>query len=173
MSGLAARVLVPGFVTTLRGYLRYRALISPRSEVELTEQLEIGPGTRIGSFCKIKSSDGPLRLGARVDIGAGCFLSPGEGGIEIGDDALVSPNVSIVARNYRYEDLDRTFREQGHTSAGIRIGPNVWIGAGAAILDGAVIGAGAIVTPNSVVSGEVAAGAIVQGNPAKVVFVRR
>jgi serine O-acetyltransferase len=53
------------------------------------------------------------------------------------------------------------------------IGNNVWIGAGACILDGATIGSGVIVTPNSVVSAKVADNAIVQGNPSKVIFLRR
>jgi acetyltransferase-like isoleucine patch superfamily enzyme len=67
-----------------------------------------------------------------------------------------------------------TFREQGTESKGpIRIGNNVWIGVGSVILDNAEIGDGVIVTPNSVVSGRIPANAIVQGNPAKTVFIRR
>jgi acetyltransferase-like isoleucine patch superfamily enzyme len=53
------------------------------------------------------------------------------------------------------------------------VGNNVWIGAGAVILPGAEIADGVIVSPNSVVSGMVAANAIVQGNPAKTIFTRR
>ncbi len=41
------------------------------------------------------------------------------------------------------------------------------------VLDGAQVGDGVIVAPNSVVSGRIPDNAIVQGNPAKVVFTRR
>jgi virginiamycin A acetyltransferase len=41
------------------------------------------------------------------------------------------------------------------------------------ILDGAEVGKGVIVSASSVVSGKVPDNAIVQGNPARVIFVRR
>ena len=86
---------------------------------------------------------------------------------------MVSPNVTIIGNNYRYDNLEIPICKQEKISIGIRIGSNVWIGAGAAILDGAVVGSGAIVSPNSVVTKKVPENAIVQGNPAKVIFTRR
>ena len=53
------------------------------------------------------------------------------------------------------------------------IGENVWIGAGSVILDGAQIESGVSVAPGSVISSKVKKDAIVQGNPAKVIFQRR
>jgi len=170
---LARRVIQPGVLVTLRAYLKFRAFVSPRAEVELGPNLQLGRGTTIGSFSKVKSAAGPLWIGQRVDVGAGVFISPGEAGIRIGDDCLISPHVSITGSNYRYELLDQTFREQGHSSAGIRIGANVWLGAGSRILDGAEIGSGVIVSPNAVVSGRIAENSIVQGDPGRVVFQRR
>jgi virginiamycin A acetyltransferase len=55
----------------------------------------------------------------------------------------------------------------------VRIGNDVWIGSGACVLDGARIGSGVIVAPNSVVSGTIPDQAVVQGNPARVIFTRR
>jgi acetyltransferase-like isoleucine patch superfamily enzyme len=81
--------------------------------------------------------------------------------------------VNIIGNNYKYGSLDVPFRLQGTVSKGTRIGNNVWIGAGASILDGVVIGNGVIITPNSMVSSRVPDNAIVQGNPAKVIFTRR
>lgn len=86
---------------------------------------------------------------------------------------MVSPNVTIIGNNYKYDSLDMPICKQEKTSIGIKIGNNVWIGAGAAVLDGAIIGSGAIVAPNSVVTKKVPENAIVQGNPAKVIFTRR
>ncbi len=96
-----------------------------------------------------------------------------QGGLTIGDDCLISPNVTIIANNYNYQRLDVPIRQQGSQSRGVRIGNDVWIGSGVCILDGAQVGSGVIVAPNSVVSGKIPDNVIVQGNPAKVIFTRR
>ena len=171
--GLAKRVLVPGWWVTLRCYLKYRAKVSPRAEVEITPNLEIGRGTVISSFCKIKSADGPLKIGRNTSIGAGSTLSAFTGGTTIGDDVLIGPNCVIVSSHYRYDRLDVPFRLQGQTSQGVEIGDNVFVGSGTCIVDGAHIGSGVVIAANSRVSGTIPDNAIVEGNPAKVVFVRR
>lgn len=170
---LLRRFLVPAPLVTALAWVRFRAFVSPRAEVELTPHLALGRGTVVGSFSKLKATAGPLRIGARVEIATGAFVTSGAAGIEIADDVLIGPNVAIVGVNYRYDRLDVPIREQGTVSQGIRVGRGAWIGANATILDGAEIGDGAIVAPGSVVSGRVASGAVVQGNPARAVFVRR
>jgi acetyltransferase-like isoleucine patch superfamily enzyme len=170
---LAQRFLLPSFVISLIYAFRFRALVSPRAEVELSPLLKLGKGTRISSFTKIKVTDGPMTIGERVSIGTGCFFHAGSAGVSIGDDSPISPNVSIVGSNYRYDRLDVPIQLQGDISKGITIGNDVWIGVGCAILDGAVIGDHAIVAPNAVVSGRVSEKAIVAGNPAKSIFTRR
>jgi acetyltransferase-like isoleucine patch superfamily enzyme len=170
---LLQRFLLPGFVISIVYAVRFRAMVSPRAEVELSPHLKLGKGTQISSFAKLKASDGPMTIGARVSIGSGCFIHAGSAGISIGDDSLISPNVSIVGSNYRYDRLDVPIHEQGEISKGITIGNDVWIGVGCAILDGALIGDRAIIAPNSVVSGSLAENVIAAGNPAKPIFTRR
>lgn len=171
---MVRRFLVPRLVVTLYYLLRFQARVSPHAEVEPTANLTIGPKSVVGSYTKIKADDGPLVIGTRVDIANGVFIAAHVHGITIGDDSLIGPNVSIVGNNYAYQRLDVSFREQGKTSSrGIRVGRNVLIGAGCCLLDGADVGDGVILAPNSVVSSSIPANAIAQGNPAKVVFVRR
>jgi acetyltransferase-like isoleucine patch superfamily enzyme len=171
---LLRRFLTPGFVVTLRAYLRYGCLVSPKAEVEITKNLSIGRKSVVGSFTKIKATDGPLRIGSHVEIANGVTITTHTKGVEIGDDCMLGPNVSIIGNNYRYDRLDVPIRLQEKISPkGIRLGNNVWIGAGCVILDGADIGSGTILTPNSVVSGKIPENSIAQGNPAKVIFTRR
>jgi len=169
----ASRFLaIPIFVTIY--YLwKYGARVSPRAEVELSRNLKLGKRANISSFVKIKASAGPLTIGNDVSVTSGCTITSGAAGLEIGDDSLIGPNVTIVANTYRFDRIDIPMREQGSTSTGTRLGRNVFVGAGACILDGADIGDGAIIAPNSVVSTKIPPNAIVQGAPGKVIFIRR
>ncbi len=170
---LIQRFLFPKVLITVIYFIKFRCKISPRAEVELSRLLNVGRKTQISSFCKIKASDGNLTIGSNVSIGTCCFISAGKMGVVIGDYCLISPNVAVIGNNYKYDKLDVPICMQEKTSKGVKIGKNVWIGANSTILDGAAIGDNVIVAPNSVVSGRVSDNSIIQGNPAKVVFVRR
>ncbi|MDX6749816.1 acyltransferase [Geminicoccaceae bacterium 1502E] len=167
------RFLIPASIVSLYGYAKFRCRISTRAEVELGPFLKIGRGTQISSFVKIKSSYGPLEIGRRVSIATGCFIASHEGGVVIGDDTMLGPNVVIVGVNYRYDRLDVPIQHQGDTSKGIRIGKDVWLGGNVVVTDGAEIGDHTIVGPGSVVTGKLPDRVIASGNPAKVVFRRR
>lgn len=172
-SKIVRRFLVPSPAITLYYLAKSGAKISPKAEVELSPHFAIGRQSVVSSFTKIKSSDGPLKIGSNVSISTGCFISSQYGGLEIGDHCLIGPNVSIIGNNYKYTELDTPLENQGITSKGIAIGRNVWIGAGCVILDGATIGNNVIITPNSVVSSKLPDNTIASGTPAKVIFKRR
>jgi len=166
------RFLLPAFVVRLVYFWRFRALISPRAEVVYSPQASWGRGCVFSSFTKVKI-DGPFIMGARVQIATGCFIAVEAGGLQLGDDVLVGPNCAILTSNYAYREVDVPLPEQGYTTRGVRIGKNVWLGANSVVLDGAEIGDNVIVAAGSVVSGTVPRNAIVQGNPAAVIFTRR
>lgn len=170
---LLRRFFVPPIVTSLLCLIKYRAFVSPRAEVEMSGHLKLGKGARISAFAKVKASNGPLVIGRNAQLATGCFVSGQPGGLEIGEDALIGPNCALLSGNYRFDRLDVPIRLQGQRSKGTRIGRNVLLGANSVVLDGAQVGNGVIVAPNSVVSGRIPDNAIVQGNPAKVVFTRR
>lgn len=166
------RTLTPGAAATLYYLVRFHAKISPRAEVDITANIAFGAGCIVGSFTKIKASEGRLSLGRRGGIATSCFLSAGTADIHIGDNFICGPNVNIVGHNYRHDQLDRHLEDQGVTSQGITIGDNVWTGAGSTVTDGCSIGNNTIVVANSLVNGRYPSGVILQGSPAKVVFRR-
>ena len=166
------RRFFPASLTSLWYWYRFGAKVSPRAEVELSPTVELGRGTQIGSFCKIKAS-GPLVIGANTQIATGCFLGAGPKGLHIGEDCLMGPNCVVLTGEYRYDDLAVPLRLQGHISKGTRIGRNVFIGAGTVIVAGSNVGDDVIIAAGSIVSGTVPAATIVSGNPAKVLFQRR
>ena len=167
------RFLVPSSIVTLVYLWKFKCKVSPRAEVELSNNLRIGVGTEIGSFAKIKATEGELSIGSNVSIGTCCFISADVGGVIIGDDCMIGPNVSIVGNDYRYDRIDIPVSQQEKTSKGIIIGQDVWIGAGVIVTDGVHIGDHCIIAPNSVVSRSIEAMQIAQGSPATTIFERR
>lgn len=167
------RFLVPRSLLSVWALVRWRCRLSPRAELEWSRNLKVGKGVTISSFCKVKSSGGPLTIGEGTQVAPFCFITSHPGGVEIGKDCLIGPSATLAGNSYRYDDLETPIRLQQQVSKGIRIGDNVWIAAGCVVLDGADIGSGTIVTPNSVVSGRVPPNSVLQGNPAKIIFTRR
>jgi acetyltransferase-like isoleucine patch superfamily enzyme len=116
----------------------------------------IGDDVGIGTNAVLEPGN---RIGNRVRIHTGCFLEL----VTIEDDVFVGPNVTFADDPHppcpRYEEC-----VQG---AVVRAGAS--IGANATILPGVVIGRGALVGAGSVVVHDVPDGAVVVGNPARVV----
>ncbi len=169
---MARRFLIPRPLLTLYFYWRFKAKISPRAEVELSPNLELGRGTTIGSFTKVKADKGPLVIGERSSFANGCFIGSGPAGLRIGKNLVCGPNVTIVPSNYVIDKKNVALADQGHTSKGIVIGDNVWIGAGSTILDGSELGDNTIVAAGSVVDRKFDGDCVVRGNPAQVVIER-
>lgn len=166
------RFCVPRLFVTAYYMLRYRTRVSLRAEVELSGLLRFGRRCVVSSFTKIKASNGPVVIGRRGGFATGCFVSSGLAGIRIGDNFVCGPSVNIVASNYRYDQPGVHLEDQGRTSKGIRIGDNVWLGAGCTVLDGSVIGDNTIVVANSLINRRFPPNVILQGNPAKIIMKR-
>lgn len=172
-STIARRFLLFGPIVTILCYAKFRSFVSPKAEVELSANLAIGTSTRVGSYCKIKTSAGKCTVGSNVQIATGCFISSDAGGLTIGNDVQIGPHCSIICNSYRHGRLDVPIRRQGSTSQGVVIGDDVLLGAGVVVLDGTEIGRGAVVSANSVVSGKFPERVVISGNPARIVFKRR
>ncbi|MEU5741260.1 DapH/DapD/GlmU-related protein [Streptomyces tendae] len=106
-----------------------------------------------------------IRVGRNVFVNQGCRFND-VGGIEIDDDVMLGPAVSLITSGH---PLDPARRRSGITSAPIRIGRNVWIGASAVVLQGVTIGADAVVAAGAVVTRDVPARSVVAGVPATVI----
>ncbi len=166
------RALIPSIVVRLYYLAKHGTVISRRSDIDLATTTDWGRGCVISAFTKIKIS-GHFVMGRGVQIGSNTFIGAGRGGLIVGDHVLISPNCTILTSNYKYDRLGIPLTEQSTESLGVRIGNRVWLGANSVILDGTQIGDDTIVSAGSTVSGRIPERAIVQGNPAKVIFTRR
>jgi acetyltransferase-like isoleucine patch superfamily enzyme len=105
-----------------------------------------------------------IRVGRNVFINQGCTLND-IGGIEIGDDVMIGPRVSLITSGH---PLDPSQRRKQIVAAPIVIQRNVWLGAGAMVLQGVTVGEDSVVAAGAVVTRDVPPGTLVAGVPAEV-----
>jgi acetyltransferase-like isoleucine patch superfamily enzyme len=124
-----------------------------------------------------------IRIGAGAYVGRNTLLSCKEGSIELGQDCNVSANCQLLSEteivlgkycflagacylvaggNHPVSDTTRPIMFQPSAAkGGIRIGDDVWLGAGVTVLDGVAIGTGTIVGAGALVAASLPAGAYV------------
>ena len=86
--------------------------------------------------------------------------------VTIGDHVMLGPNVQIITAGHPVHHAARNAAyEYGRP---IRIGDNVWIGAGAILLPGVTVGSNTVIGAGSVVTKDVPDNVVAAGNPCKV-----
>lgn len=105
------------------------------------------------------------RVGRNVFINQNCTFYD-LGGIDIADDVMIGPNVSIITSGH---PIEPSRRRAAVTARPIAIGRNVWIAAGVTIIGGVTIGENSVVAAASVVTRNVPPDTLVAGNPARVI----
>lgn len=137
-------------------YLRVRSLILSGykfgQNVRLEKQVLISKNVRIGN-------------NSVVGIGNKIY-----GEVEIGDNVMIAPEVTILTKNHKTDRTDIPMIFQGEKEyKKVIIENDVWIGMRAIILPGVTIGEGAIIGAGAVVAKSIEKYSVAVGNPAKVV----
>ena len=87
--------------------------------------------------------------------------------VNIGDNVLIAPNVSIYTAGHPlHADTRKTGYEYGIP---VTIGDNVWIGGNSIIMPGVTVGCNSVIGAGSVVTKDVPDWTVVAGNPARVI----
>jgi maltose O-acetyltransferase len=110
--------------------------------------------------------------GHNIQLGAGVFVNFNVvildvATVSIGDLTQIGPGAQLLTADHPRDARQRA--EGLERGLPIRVGRNVWIGAGALVLPGVSIGDDAVVGAGSVVTRDVPAGCTVVGNPARLV----
>ena len=180
-------------VQTLLGALRIRiervntiargAQIAPGAWVSGSD---ISKDSQIATGCKIYRTtlSGQVKVARYTSLwGPSIFVSGGGQGVEIGSFCSIAHQVSLQEQFHNSQRTTTYFIERNLlkqpdppealvTKGTIRIGHDVWIGAGAQVLSGVTVGDGAIVAAGAIVTRDVAPYAVVAGNPARLIRYR-
>jgi len=129
---------------------------------------EIGDDVKIGTFVEIQKGS---KIGSRCKISSHTFICEG---VTLEDEVFIGHNVTFT--NDRFP---RSTAKDGRlqTEADWKCIPTLVkrgaaIGSGATLLCGITIGEDALVGAGSVVTRDVPAGAVVAGNPARIILPR-
>ena len=115
-----------------------------------TPKLVIGSGSYVNRFTMFDASES-IEVGINCLIGPFCYITDHDHGIKLSGSIAEQP---LVGRP-------------------VRIGSNVWIGAGAIILKGVTVGDGAVIGAGAIVTRHIGSGEKVAGVPARMIGTRK
>lgn len=149
-------------------------------EIRGSKYIFWGKGFTTGRYCRLETHGFDIISQSKLKIGRNCQLNDSVhivaiNSVEIGDNVLVASRVFITDLNHGVYSGEK----QSYPSAivsdrelvgrDVKIGNNVWIGEGCAILPGVTLGDNVIVGSNSTVTSSFPNDVIIAGSPARVV----
>ena len=133
--------------------------------------ITLGDGVFLGRGTILSCKNGDIVLGDRVNIGFHSEIFSGSK-VVVGKDGLFAAYTYLVGGGHAFERTDLAVIDQPRSSLGITLGDNVWLGAGAKVMDGVRIGTSAVVGAGAVVTNDLPDGSVAVGVPARVVRTR-
>ena len=109
--------------------------------------------------------------GADISVGRNVFINQNctfydLGGLDIADDVMIGPNVSIITSGH---PIEPSRRRASVVAKPVVIERNVWIAANVTVIGGVTVGENSVVAAGSVVTRDVPPNTLVGGNPARVI----
>ncbi|WP_443938117.1 acyltransferase [Pedobacter sp. MW01-1-1] len=132
-----------------------------KGSVYISKRCEISNG------CILKAYGGAIHIDENTFLGEYVIMY-GHGGIEIGKNTLIAMHTCIVSSNHTIPSKVEKIRDKGDILLPVKIGNDVWIGAGCKILGGITIGDGCVIGAGSVVTKDILPYSIAMGVPAQI-----
>lgn len=141
--------------------------VSPQALLGGLDALELGDRSWVAAGAVVRS--GHVVLGADCSINAYAVVA---GQVKFGNGVRMASLAAVYGFNHRFERTDVPIHGQGLEIRGVVIEDDVWIGSHAVVVDGMTVGRGAVIAAGAVVTKDVPPGAVVAGNPARVIKTR-
>jgi acetyltransferase-like isoleucine patch superfamily enzyme len=153
-------------------YVGPRVSLGPDNRQAINGTVEVSDSCELNQGVELNPFGGSIRIARRVWLGPYVVIY-GHGGVEIGEQTLISMHCSILSSNHGVPPIGKLIRDTADDLRPTKIGRDVWIGANAVILGGVTIGDGAVVAAGAVVTKDVEPGAVVAGVPASLIRKRQ
>ena len=141
-------------------------LVFHPENIELGSNIYIGHNTILKGYYK-----NTMSIADNAWIGQNCYFHSA-GGIEIGANVGIGPNVKILTSFHKDEGIEKPILFSELEFRAVTIGENSDIGIGSIIMPGVSVGRGVQIGAGSVVTKDVPDFAVAFGSPAKVVRFR-
>lgn len=154
-----------------------RILIAPQARLSNLDIRMQGEGHElvIGSHVRIHAGlmafyddRGSISIGERTTIYGTSFGVTEGGRISVGEDCLFSTDVDL-RNGDSHSIVNAATGERLNPAADVTIGDHVWIGTRVMALKGSRVGGHCVVAAASIVSGELPAGSVAAGSPARAI----
>src|SRR6266511_657097 len=166
---------VPGALGLVLRRLGYHVTIDDQVVLDAkgtaNRGITLGQGVFLGRGTILSCKDGDITLGDHVNIGFHSEIFSGSS-VTVGRHGLFAAYTYLVGGGHEFERGDLAVLEQPRSWRGITLGDNVWLGAGAKVLDGVCLGDDVVVGAGAVVTSDLPPGAVAVGIPARVVRTR-
>ncbi|WP_181810759.1 acyltransferase [Streptomyces ipomoeae] len=172
-------------------WLFEKEAVEEQRAAQRERQRSLGGDSEIGERCYVAESAAVypdrLRLGddsyiaahayvtGELTTGADCTLNPFtvvRGRVALGDGVRIGAHTSLLGFNHSMTP-DRPVFQQPHTSRGITVGDDVWIGSHVVVVDGVTIGDHCVIGAGAVVTKDLPPWTVAAGNPARRIRDRR
>ena len=138
-----------------------RVFLSTLAAVQ-TDRLELGDESYVAAHAYLTGS---VVAGRNCTVNAFTVV---RGDVRLGNAVRIGAHTSILAFNHTMADPDVEVFRQPISTRGVTIGDDVWVGSHVVVLDGVTVGDKAVLAAGAVVTKDVPAGAVVGGNPARL-----
>lgn len=135
---------------------------------ETNRGITVGSGVFLGRGTILSCKDGDIALGDHVNIGFYSEIFSGSS-VTVGAYGLFAAYTYLVGGGHEFDRPRVPVIEQARRSQGITVGENVWLGAGAKVMDGVRIGRDVVVGAGAVVMEDLPDGVVAVGVPARIV----
>ena len=143
-----------------------------------TQGMQFGNRVTIGKNAIIRPSNiygseigEGLKIGDNSNIGPFAYIGC-SGFIEIGNNVMISPRVSIYAENHVFNNTQLLIKDQGVSKKMVKIEDDCWIASNSVILAGVTIGKGSVIAAGAVITKDVPPFSIMAGVPAIIISHR-